>query len=89
LEWDTSELFTTTGTLKVVASEGGSSINQVTNESRADVVVYNINGTEAARFTSAYSLVYATAADTDLPNGIYLLRIHTDAGTIVKKWLKK
>jgi hypothetical protein len=87
LEWDTSELFTTTGTLKVI--ESTTAINKVTNNSRADVVVYNINGTEAARFTSTYGLVYATAADTDLPNGLYLLRIHTEAGTTVKKWLKK
>jgi hypothetical protein len=87
LTWDTSELFSTTGTLKVVAD--ATALHQVQSDSRADVIIYNVNGTEAARFTTTSNLVYATAEDTDLPSGLYLLRVRTEAGTTVKKWLKK
>jgi autotransporter-associated beta strand protein len=89
LEWDTSELCSTTGVLKVVATDNTSSVRRVDADSRADVVIYSINGTEAARFTTTAALVYATAEGADIPAGLYLLRVHTAACTTVKKWLKK
>jgi autotransporter-associated beta strand protein len=88
LKWDTSELLSTTGTIKVVVDEN-SALHQVNSDDHADVIIYNVNGTEATRFTTTSNLVYVTAENTDLPNGLYLMRIRTAAGTTVKKWLKK
>jgi autotransporter-associated beta strand protein len=87
MEWDTSELCATTGIIKVVAATSG--LNQVTNDMTADVTLYNVDGSEACRFTTSYGTVYAAAAEADVPNGLYLIRIHTAAGTTVKKYLKK
>lgn len=87
MKWDTSQLCTTEGRLTIVADLSG--IADIPYDAEVTVSATALNGVEAVTFTSAYGMVNARMAAADVPAGVYLLKIRSDAGTEVRKYFKR
>lgn len=87
MKWDTSQLCTKSGTVTVVQDETG--IGSLEFDDEVEVTLYALDGKPVTSFSCLYGMVYANAAAAEIPNGIYMIRIHNGENTMVKKYLKR
>lgn len=84
LAWDTTDLFTSTGTLRVTDAAG---IRLESWDEEVRVTVVTLDGVQVGAFRCVYNQMQETLDATSLPQGIYLMKIEGKNGcTIQKVW---
>ncbi len=86
LAWDTSDLLTTSGTLRVVKDENNS-LAGLAFDVPVSVSVYDLSGTEVVAFETTYGLVKSQAASRVGIKGVYVLRICSATGVQTRKFV--
>ena len=84
LAWDTGDLLSTKGTIRVVKSSGDA-IASLAYDETVSVSVYDLSGAEVAAFETTYGTVSAKAAETVGVKGVYVLRISSASGIRTRK----
>ncbi len=84
LMWDTSSI--SEGLLRI--AEDPTAIDNIPADTEAEVTVLTVGGTAISRFTAPFGSVETAFRQSDAPSGVYMLRIKTANGTVVRKVLK-
>ena len=85
LAWDTTDLFTTAGILRVIDATG---IRLESWDEEVRVTVVTLDGVQVGAFNCAYNQIEETMDATSLSQGIYLVKIEGKKGSVVQKILK-
>lgn len=85
LAWDTTELLTTTGTLRVTDATG---LRLTTWDEPVKAAVYTLDGVLVDAFNCAYNQVGETLNCTSLPAGLYIIRMEGANGNGAVKMMK-
>lgn len=87
LVWDTSELLTTTGVIRVTDATG---LRLTEWDERVRVTVFTLEGVAVASFESPYNQVEETlSATASLPRGLYIVKMDGQNGSGAKKVVKE
>ena len=86
LAWDTTDLFTSEGILRVIDAAG---IRLKSWNEEVRVTVVTLDGVQVDAFKCAYNQLKETLDATSLPQGFYLLKIEGMNGSTVQKILKQ
>lgn len=88
LVWDTSDLLTKNGTIKVIANPEYTGVKMLLAEDEVQVTVVGLDGKIVARFTTTYGRAMTEAEDGDLRTGVYIVRIEGANGSVARKIVK-
>lgn len=86
LAWDTSELMTTSGVLRVTDANG---IGLTTWDEEVTATIVNIDGMQLATFQAPYNQVQEKLNQSDLPAGLYIVKMQSENGCGSVKMIKK
>lgn len=85
LAWDTTELLTTTGTLRVTDATG---LRLTSWDEPVKTAVYTLDGVKVDAFDCAYNQVGEALNRTSLPTGLYIIRMESVNGSGAVKMMK-
>ncbi len=85
LMWDTSSI--EEGLIRIAAVDL-TGIDNITADTEAEVTVLTVGGTAISHFTAPFGSVESAFRQSDAPSGVYMLRIKTANGTVVRKVMK-
>lgn len=86
LAWDTTELLTTTGTLRVIDATG---LRLTAWDEPVQATVFTLEGVAVATFESPYNQVTETLSATSLPRGLYIVKMDGQHGSGAIKVMKE
>ena len=86
LAWDTTEMLTTTGTLRVIDATG---LRLTAWDEPVQATVFTLEGVAVATFESPYNQVTETLSATSLPRGLYIVKMDGQHGSGAIKVMKE
>lgn len=86
LAWDTTELMTKTGTIRVTDATG---VGITAWDEEVEVTVVNLDGMQLESFTAPYNQVQESLDNTSLPAGLYILKMQSKNGCGAVKMMKR